>query len=361
MSIKQKGGTHTCKNCGHQFEGKVCNQCGEKVFHEHHLSAGHFFHEVIDFFYHFENKVLKTIWLNFIKPGFVTKENLRGVRIPYANAVQLYLVVNLIFYLVVSKVGVTDYIPNPGDHHYYYLSDYPAFRWTEKADTKMVSAIDSAYTHKQRDAYTALMENYNQRKDSNGNVAVYGPWRKDSILLPANQISMIALEEARKLTRASFTANVKTFGKTLIFLLLPLIALVFYLFFRRKLKYYGAALTLATHFMVYNLCFYSLHALINVSPRYINENIGGWMMKPFHLVFYNDYTAPVSGFVFGSEFEFMHLLFWIPWLFIAFRRLFNTAWWKNILASYFCSKIFFFLVFGVLKKMVIAITIWSLH
>jgi len=53
MSTKNTKGTHTCKNCGHQFEGKVCNQCGEKVFHEHHLSAGHFFHDVIDFFYHF--------------------------------------------------------------------------------------------------------------------------------------------------------------------------------------------------------------------------------------------------------------------------------------------------------------------
>lgn len=174
-------------------------------------------------------------------------------------------------------------------------------------------------------------------------------------------MKLMAFEETRKLARSAFAANVKTFGKTLIFLLLPLIALVFFLLYRRKLKYYGSALTLATHFMVYNLCFYSLHALLNVGPMYINLEWAGWLMRPFYFLFYNDYTAPVSSFIFGSEFEFMHLLFWMPWLFIAFQRVFGTPWWKNLLASYFCSKIFFFLIFGVLKKIVIAFTIWSLH
>jgi hypothetical protein len=93
---------------------------------------------------------------------------------------------------------------------------------------------------------------------------------------------------------------------------------------------------------------------------YIHKDWGGWMFRPFSAVFYNSYTAPVSGFLFGSEFEFLHLLFWIPWLYIAFRRLFNTVWWKNLLIAYFCSRIFFFFIFGILKKIVIAITIWSL-
>ncbi len=102
---------HTCKNCGHVFKGKICNNCGEKVFNQNQLTAKHFFYQVIDFFYHRESKVLKTIKLNFLKPGFITQENLRGVRVPYAKPVQLYLVVAFLFYIIVSKVGVTDYIP----------------------------------------------------------------------------------------------------------------------------------------------------------------------------------------------------------------------------------------------------------
>ena len=113
-----------------------------------------------------------------------------------------------------------------------------------------------------------------------------------------------------------FHSTVGTYGKTLIFLLLPVIAAILFLFFFKKLKYYGAALILSTHFMVYNLCFFMLHALINQAPRYINENLGGWMMKPFFYVFYNNVTSPISNFIFGSKFEFMHFIFWMPWLFI---------------------------------------------
>jgi hypothetical protein len=154
---------------------------------------------------------------------------------------------------------------------------------------------------------------------------------------------------------------VGAYGKTLIFLLLPFIAFLFFLLFYRKIKYYGAALILATHFMIYNLCFFMLHALINWGPgRLFGKGFHGWMMKPFYPVFYNSYTAIVSNFVFGDEFEFMHLLFWMPWLMIAFKRLFETPWWKNIIAAYFCSKVFYFLIYGVLKKVVIAVTIWSM-
>lgn len=56
------------------------------------------------------------------------------------------------------------------------------------------------------------------------------PWRRDSTLIPITQMKLMAFEETRKLTRVAYAASVKTYGKTLIFLLLPMIALVFYLF-----------------------------------------------------------------------------------------------------------------------------------
>jgi Protein of unknown function (DUF3667) len=361
MATNSSAGPHVCVNCGHRYTGKICNMCGEKVFNEKQLSAGHFFHQVIDFFYHFESKVLKTIKLNFLKPGFVTKENLRGVHVPYAKPVQLYLIVNLVFYLVISKVGVTDYIPNQGDHHYYELSMYPIFKWAQPLDEKVVAAIDSAYYHKQQGIYTDLLDNYAYQQETDSTVKIFGPWRKDSTYLSASQIKLMAFEETRKLTRAAFYANVKTFGKTLLFLILPIVGGLFYLFFFKKIKYYGAALTLATHFLVYNMCFYSLYSILNKGLSHFHIGLLNWMSAPFDALFYNSYTSNISTFIFGGEFEFLHLLFWMPWLYIAFGRLFNTAWWKNLLISYLLSRIFFYLIFGMLKKVVIAITIWSIH
>ncbi len=352
---------HTCHNCKHRFAGKICNQCGEKVFKEEQLTAKHFFHQVIDFFWHWENKVLKTIKLNFFKPGFITKENLNGVRVPYANPVQLYLVVSLVFYLIVTKVNVSDYTPTYGDHHYYGLSGYAAFKWARPLDEKVVNAIDSAWTRKGRIMQREIQDELNSNLQADGRFKLMGRNNTDSFYIPAGKTSVYAFRQMMGARWTLFHSTVGTYGKTLIFLLLPVIAAFLFLLFFKKIKYYGAALIFSTHFMVYNLCFFMLHALINVAPKYISADLGGWMLKPFLYVFYNDITSPISNFIFGSEFEFMHFLFWMPWLFIAIKRLFNTPWWKNLLISFFLSKVFYFLIYGVLKKIVIAVTIWSMH
>ena len=351
---------HTCKNCGHVFKGKICNHCGEKIFSEEQLTTKHFFHQVIDFFYHWESKVLKTIKLNFLKPGFVTKENLRGVRVPYAKPVQLYLVVAFIFYIVVSKVGVTDYIPSFGDQDYYSLSDYRLFKWAKPIDEKVVNSIDTLWVKKGREIQEKMQKNLVNDLSVTNEMMVFGRARKDSIAIPSTKIPIIAFRQMAEVRQSLYNHSIGTFAKTFIFVLLPFFAGFFFLIFFKKIKYYGASLIFATHFMIYNLCVYSLYALVDVLPRLMIKGFHGWVMLPFNALFYNPILEPVSSIIFGSNFEFFHLVFWIPWLFIAFKRLFKTVWWKNILISYFCSRIFFFLIFGVLKKALIAFTIWML-
>jgi hypothetical protein len=354
---------HTCGHCGHVFHGKVCNVCGEKIFHKHHLGVRHFFHEVIDFFYHFESKVLKTIKLNFIKPGFVTKANLAGVRIPYANPVQLYLVVAIIFYLVVSKVGARDYIPASGDHNFYHLSDYTALKWAEPVDVWAVNGIDSLWIAKGREIESVVTYNYeNTSLQMDGNLKLYARRNADSLLIPPDKQNIIYFRVAAELRESIFNAKIGTYAKSLIFIILPFFAAFFFLLSFKKIKYYGASLILSTHFMVYNLCCYTLYAFLNYGAANLWGNeYKGWVFRPFMYFFYNGAATPVSEFIFGGPFEFVHFIMWMPWLLIAFRRLFNIPWWKNLLASYLCCKIFYFLIFGVLKKILIAFTIWSMH
>jgi hypothetical protein len=352
---------HTCRNCGHVFTGKVCNNCGEKTFNEHQLSTSHFFHQIIDFFTHFENKVLRSIWLNFIKPGFITKQNLSGVRVRYATPVQLYLVVSIIFFIVVTKIGVTDYTPSPMDHYYFKLSDYAPFKWVEPLDNSVIDGIDSMRVHKHEEIAANLIAEANER-DSAGLVKYYALHRADSISLSSSQLNVIAGEESRQIFWANFQSHISSYSKTLIFLTLPFIAGIFFLFFFKRLKMYGASLILATHFMVYNLCFFILHSVIDMWPKRIfsTTHVPN-LMDPFRWLFTNETTAPVAQSIFGSTFEFLHLLFWMPWLIIAFNRLFHRPWWVNVIVAYICSRIFFYLIFGVMKKFLIAFTIWTMH
>lgn len=352
----------TCQNCGNVFKGKVCNECGEKIFDEHQLTTKHFLHEVIDFFYHFENKVLKTIKLNFLKPGFVTKENLRGVRVPYAKPVQLYLVVAVMFYIGVSKVGVTDYIPSYGDHRYYYLSDYTILKWAKPVDDWTVASIDTLWAKKGREFEELYSTSFDNQLKNDTAIKLYTFNRADSFYVAAKNKSKLAQNKAMTLRSSMFSSKIGTFAKSLIFIILPFFAAFLFFFFFKKIKYYGAALVFSTHFMVYNLCCYTIYALIDVWPQVLSKgNFGGWLFAPFVLIFYNKYTTPFSDFLFGSTFGLVHFIFWMPWLYIAFKRLFNTPWWKNLIISFICCKVFFFLIFGVLKKILIAFTIWSMH
>lgn len=353
--------SNTCKNCGQVFSGKVCNNCGEKVFHEKQLSAGHYLHEVIDFFYHFENKVLKTIKLNILKPGFITAENLRGVRVPYAKPVQLYLVVAVLFYIIVSKVGVTDYIPQFGDHKYYYVSDYRILKWTSPLDNWVVSRIDTMWANKGTEIQQSLAQQYNATGTGKAPIQLYAKNKADSLIIPAAKTDIYLYQQMRMYRWSMFHAKIGTFAKTFIFILLPVIAGFFFLLFFKKIKYYGSALILSTHFMVYNLCAYAVYAVVNIWPLFINKKLGGWMFKPFNWLLYNKYLEPVSTFIIGEPFEMVHMIFWMPWLFVAFKSLFRVSWWKNLLISYFCCKVFFFLIFGVLKKLLIVFTIWTMH
>ncbi len=350
----------TCKNCKHIFHGKICNQCGEKVFNEKQLTTKYFFHQVIDFFWHWESKVLKSIKLNFLKPGFITKENINGIRVPYAKPIQLYLVVAFLFYIVVSKIGATDYIPSYGDHYYYSLSNYKLFKWAEPIDTWVVDGIDSLWEKKGREIQ-APMEAYLKTENiKNNQLILNGINSNDSIVLKPTDINIIAYNKMRSIRQRLYNNSVGAFSKTLIFVLLPFFAAFFFFLFFKKIKYYGATLILSTHFMIYNLCFYSVVVCINWLTRHTGYK-KSLLMYPFNAVLYNDTIAPFSRFIFGGSFEFLHLVFWMPWLYFAFKRLFNTVWWKNILISYLCSRIFFYLIFGVLKKLLIAFTIWTMH
>ena len=269
--------------------------------------------------------------------------------------------VAVIFYLVVSKVGVTDYIPAYGDQEYFSISDYAPFKWAAPLDSAVLRGIDSLWERKGRHMEEAGQEVLQQYMQADGSLVIRNSTNTDSLLIPANKVSIYSYNRMRVLRYSMFHSQVSAFGKTLIFVLLPVFAAIFFLFFFKKIKYYGAALILATHFMVYNLCIYALSSIINIWPGTFIHGARGWLTRPLNWLFFNQYTAPVSVFIFGYWFEFIHLLYWMPWFFIAFKRLFNTVWWKNIIISYCCSRVFFFLIFGVLKKILIAFTIWTMH
>lgn len=145
---------------------------------------------------------------------------------------------------------------------------------------------------------------------------------------------------------------------------IPIIGMVFFLTFRRRLKYYGAALILATHFLVFNLLLYMVFMVLNFLPEklFLGDIFTRIPNNLVAILFYNDLLAPVSEMVLGlyQGFEAIHILFWTGWFFLAFKRLFNLHWLRNPLTSYLLSRVFFLLIFSLYKKFLIACALWSL-
>lgn len=90
---------HTCKNCGHIFTGNYCNLCGEKVLSVNDRKFKSFLSTVLVAVTLADNKFVRTLWLIIRNPGFLSKEYVDGVRVKYVRPLQLFFVLNLIYFL----------------------------------------------------------------------------------------------------------------------------------------------------------------------------------------------------------------------------------------------------------------------
>jgi len=89
----------SCKNCGTEYEGKFCNNCGQKSSTGNDRSIRSLFHELIHFLTHFEGSFFTSIWAIYSKPGTLSSEYCQGKRKKYYKPISLYLLL-VIFYLI---------------------------------------------------------------------------------------------------------------------------------------------------------------------------------------------------------------------------------------------------------------------
>ncbi|RYZ21317.1 MAG: DUF3667 domain-containing protein [Chitinophagaceae bacterium] len=94
-----------CPSCGQDFTGKFCAHCGEKQVNHHDFTAGHFVEETVEGITHFDNKFIRTIKALF-RPGMLTLEFERGRKVPFMRPIQLFIVCNLLFFLLAGRTNV---------------------------------------------------------------------------------------------------------------------------------------------------------------------------------------------------------------------------------------------------------------
>lgn len=88
-----------CLNCGTIVQGKYCHNCGQ----ENAEPKESFWHMVSHFFSditHFDGSFFTTVKDLLFKPGFLSKEYMKGRRVSYLHPVRMYVFTSAIFFLL---------------------------------------------------------------------------------------------------------------------------------------------------------------------------------------------------------------------------------------------------------------------
>lgn len=96
----------TCKNCSAEFEGRFCSNCGQKNYTAADKSVKHLFEEFFHFITHFEGAFFTTLKVLFAHPGKLTIDYCNGVRKKYFKPVSFYLLLVVIYLIFPLASGL---------------------------------------------------------------------------------------------------------------------------------------------------------------------------------------------------------------------------------------------------------------
>jgi len=96
-----------CLNCNTEVQGRYCHVCGQENIEPKETAwhlVTHFFNDIT----HFDGKFFSTLKYLILRPGFVSKEYMLGRRASYLNPIRMYIFTSAIFFLVFFSVNHFD-------------------------------------------------------------------------------------------------------------------------------------------------------------------------------------------------------------------------------------------------------------
>jgi hypothetical protein len=278
--MQEQTDVNTCPSCGKMFTGKFCSYCGEKQMSHHDLSMKHFAEESLESFTHFDNKFFRSIKQLLFKPGNLTKHFEEGRRVPFMKPVQLFVICNLLFFLLVGNANIFA-VP---------LRNY---------------IKHGVYIH------------YNTKEAF---IKKYG-----------------STERSQELSSV-FDVKMANRSKAFIGLFIPFFAFMCALLFFKKRKFFSLHLVFATHFFTFLLLLFIIFHFIFVLPDYYFFHIKGETFDQFATTF----NLGILVLYFGAAIRRFYKSSWLlvisssilaGFLFIVLLQLYRIFLFYNILHS----------------------------
>ena len=93
-----------CLNCNHPLKDSdtFCPNCGQKKISRKDFSFHHLIGDSFLDYFHFDSRFFRSFLPLIFKPGYLTNEFLRGRRVRYFHPFKLFLVISVVYFLLLS-------------------------------------------------------------------------------------------------------------------------------------------------------------------------------------------------------------------------------------------------------------------
>ncbi|TPE44017.1 DUF3667 domain-containing protein [Pontibacter mangrovi] len=249
-----------CLNCGTVVNDKYCSSCGQEnlELHENFLhlmlhSVGHYFH--------FESKFFNSLVPLLTKPGHLTKEYFAGRRASHLNPISMYISISILFFFLFTA--------NSNINKKEILKEDAA---EEKTITKEEDTGAKNQAKATANAEKTVLAAEPEKEEA--------PAIKDKITIAGWEVPINDLNAKFREVRHDETKNALFRNKLvshlpkIMFVLLPLFALILKLVNFRSKKFYAEHLIYSIH--VHSFLF--LFGSILIALKWLLPFLSGWLL-----------------------------------------------------------------------------------
>jgi hypothetical protein len=244
-----------CRNCDTGLIGPYCSHCGQRN-DEYAVSLHVLARDFADEYLSFDSRLFRTVLNLFFRPGFLTHQYLIGRRERYVRPLRLYIVASLVFFLALSFFQPLGRVMDAERGAEMRLSEAFGMLTEDEAQPTSPTAADTAAVPT-APAVTGTGEPAVRTPDMPRMVDI-GPWQID-VGARAERLGGMTFEGLAAAFRDSF----ERYLPRMMFLLLPLFALILKLLYVRRRWYYAEHFIFSLHLHGF---FFALFLLLLVLP-----------------------------------------------------------------------------------------------
>lgn len=252
-----------CLNCNAEVQGRYCHICGQENVDTYETAwhlVTHFFQDIT----HYDGKFISTIRYLVTKPGFLTKEYINGRRASYLSPVRMYIFSSALFFLIFffvseQKSDKVNILYNGKNAAEIDKMDSLAFANFTSSITKGKPMTREAFVRykdsvDKRTGFRFTTEKFASRSQYDSLVKAgvkKHSWFERQLIYKEISINEKYKGSGRAVLNSFVNTLIHTFPQ-LLFLSLPLFALILQIFYsRRKKFFYANHAIFGVHFYIF--------------------------------------------------------------------------------------------------------------